>query len=73
VVVEPNDQVLEAVIQAARELEQEGLRAIATSCGFSAIFQREPANAVGVPVFASSRIHVSLVHRILKERLRVCY
>jgi Asp/Glu/hydantoin racemase len=71
VVVQPNVQVLEAMIQAARELEQEGIRAIATGCGFNAIFQRELANAVGVPVFASSLIQVPLVHRLLKESRRV--
>lgn len=66
VVVQPNDRVLEAMIQAARELEQEGIRAITTSCGFNAIFQRELANAVGIPVFASSLLQVPLVHRMLK-------
>jgi Asp/Glu/hydantoin racemase len=71
VVVQPNSQVLEATIQAARELEQEGVRAIATSCGFNAIFQSELANAVDVPVFASSLIQVPLVHRMLKEGQRV--
>jgi Asp/Glu/hydantoin racemase len=71
VVVQPNAQVLEAMIQAARELEQEGIRAIATSCGFNAIFQRELANAVGVPVFASSLIQVPIVHRMLREDQRV--
>jgi Asp/Glu/hydantoin racemase len=71
VVVQPNAQVLEAMTRAARELEQEGMRAIATSCGFNAIFQRELANAVGVPVFASSLIQVPLVHRMLKEGRKV--
>jgi Asp/Glu/hydantoin racemase len=71
VVVQPNVQVLEAMIQAARELEEEGIRAIATGCGFNAIFQRELANAVRVPVFASSLIQVPLVHRMLKEGQRV--
>lgn len=71
VVVRPNVGVLAAMTQAARELEQEGIRAIATSCGFNAIFQRELADAVGVPVFASSLIQVPLVHRMLKEGRRV--
>ena len=71
VVVQPNAQALESMIQAARELEQEGIRAIATSCGFNAIFQGELANAVGVPIFASSLIQVPLVHRILREGQRV--
>jgi Asp/Glu/hydantoin racemase len=71
VVVQPNDQVLEAMIQAACELEQDGIRAITTSCGFNAIFQRELANAVGIPVFASSLLQVPLVHRLLKKGQRV--
>ena len=71
VVVQPNAQVLEAMVQVARELEQEGIKAIATSCGFNAIYQRELANAVGVPVFASSLIQVPLVHRMLKKDQKV--
>lgn len=67
VVVQPNAQVLEAMIQAARELEQEGIRAIATSCGFNALFQSELANAVDVPVFASSLLLVPLIHRMLRK------
>ena len=67
VVVQPSRQVLESMIQAARELEQEGIRAITTSCGFNAIFQRELANAVSVPVYASSLLQVPLVHRMLQE------
>jgi Asp/Glu/hydantoin racemase len=67
VVVQPNVQVLEAMVQAARELEQEAIRAIATSCGFNAIFQRELASAVAVPVFTSSLIQVPLVHRMLRK------
>lgn len=71
VVVQPNAHVLQAMIQAARELEREGIRAIATSCGFNVIYQRELANAVDVPVFASSLLQVPLVHRMLKGGQKV--
>jgi hypothetical protein len=49
----------------ARALEREGVRAITTSCGFLARFQRELAAAVSVPVFTSSLMLVPLVHRML--------
>jgi hypothetical protein len=53
-------------LDAARELERDGVRAITTSCGFSAIFQREIAEAVDVPVFASSLLLAPLISRMLK-------
>jgi Asp/Glu/hydantoin racemase len=67
VVVRPSAAVRDAMIAAARELESEGVRAIATGCGFNAIFQRELADSVAVPVFASSLLQVPVVHRMLKK------
>ena len=46
-VVEEGDlSLLEPFISAARELEAEGVKAITTSCGFLAMFQKEMAAAV---------------------------
>jgi len=59
------------MIEAAQAMEQEGVKAIMTSCAFNAIFQRELANAVDVPVFASSLIQVQLVHQMLKKGQKV--
>ena len=66
VVVQPSAEVLASMIEAAQAMEQEGIRAITTSCGFNAVFQKELAGAVDIPVFASSLIQVPLVHRMLK-------
>jgi Asp/Glu/hydantoin racemase len=57
--------LLPAFADGARALEREGARAITTSCGFLARFQRELAAAVSVPVFTSSLMLVPLVHRML--------
>jgi hypothetical protein len=57
--------LLPAFVDGARFLEQEGVRAISTNCGFLAAFQHELAAAVSVPVFTSSLILVPLVHRML--------
>lgn len=57
--------LLPAFIAGAQFLEQEGVRAITTSCGFLAKFQRELAAAVSVPVFTSSLMLVPMVHRML--------
>jgi Asp/Glu/hydantoin racemase len=63
---EPNpDSFLGPFIQAARDLEYEGVAAIIAGCGFFARFQQELAQAVGIPVFTSSLLQVPLVHRAL--------
>ena len=63
--------LLEPFIEGARELEREGVRAITTSCGFLAMFQRELAAAVNVPVFSSSLMQVPLAYAMLKPSQKV--
>ncbi len=63
--------LLEPFIDAAKELEIEGARAITTSCGFLAMFQKEMAAAVNIPLFTSSLIMVPLVYRTLKPDQKV--
>lgn len=58
-------------IEGARALEAAGVRAITTSCGFTAAYQRELADAVDVPVFASSLLVAPLVARMLGRGHRV--
>ncbi|MBI4590935.1 MAG: aspartate/glutamate racemase family protein, partial [Candidatus Rokubacteria bacterium] len=57
--------LLPTFIEGARFLEQEGVGAISTNCGFLAKFQRDMAAAVRIPVFTSSLMLVPLVHRML--------
>ena len=66
-VVHEQDPVLLApFIDAAQELEAAGCRAITTTCGFLALFQREMAAAVTVPLFTSSLLQMPIVHRLLR-------
>ena len=71
VIVEGAKELLPLFIEGARELEAEGVGAITTSCGFLAIFQRELADAVSVPIFTSSLLQVPLVYRMLKRDQKV--
>lgn len=61
----PDPSLLEPFIRAAQELEMEGVKAITTSCGFLAPFQKEMAAAVSVPVFTSGLLLVPLVRAML--------
>ncbi len=56
----PTPDLLAPFIKGAQRLEAEGVRAITGSCGFLALFQKELAASVSVPVFASSLIQVPL-------------
>lgn len=68
---ERDPTLLQPFIDAAIELEAEGVKAITGSCGFLALYQKEIADAVNVPVFISSLIQVPLVARMLKPSQKV--
>ena len=68
---EPDPTLLEPFLEAARDLEAHGVRAITTSCGFLAAFQPELAAAVSVPVLSSSLLQVPLVSRLLRPDQKV--
>ncbi len=68
VVKQADPELLEPFIEAAQELEQEGVMAITGSCGFLALFQDKLADAVNIPVFTSSLIQIPLVHSMLRRK-----
>ena len=57
--------LLERLVEAARALVREGADGITTSCGFLSLHQRALAEAVAVPVLASSLMQVAMVDRLL--------
>ncbi|MCX8101733.1 MAG: aspartate/glutamate racemase family protein [Geminicoccaceae bacterium] len=63
--------LLPAFVEAARELVAIGCDGITTNCGFLALFQRELAAAVGVPVAASSLLQASTIQALLPPGRRV--
>lgn len=52
---------VEKIIQTAKKLESAGVKAICGECGYLAIYQREVAASVSVPVFISSLMQVPMV------------
>jgi len=71
VVVDGDPTLVEPFMQAAKELETEGVFAITTSCGFLAPFQAEIAQAVNVPVFLSSLLQIPLAHTLVQQRIGI--
>lgn len=56
--------LIKPFIAAARELEADGVKAITGACGFMALFQREIAASVSIPVLMSSLMQIPFMHRI---------
>lgn len=71
VIVKNDPELLGLFVEAAQRLEQEGVRAITGSCGFLALFQRELADCVSIPVYISSLIQIPVVYRMLRRDQRV--
>lgn len=63
--------LLAPFIQAARELEAAGCKAITTSCSFLCGFQRQLADAVKIPVFTSTLLLAPLIHTMLNKDLKI--
>ena len=67
----PSLEFFAPFLEAARTLEAEGCAAITGSCGFMALYQRELAEAVSIPVFSSSLIQIPLMHQMAGGQGRI--
>jgi len=57
--------MFDAFLAAARDLVRDGADGITTNCGFLSLFQRDLADALGVPVATSSLMQVAGVNALL--------
>ena len=55
------------LVEGARQLEREGVRAITGNCGYMASYQQAVAGSVGVPVFMSSLLQAPMLAGLLGE------
>jgi hypothetical protein len=60
-------EMLEPFLRAVKQLEQEGVKAVTSACGFLVQFQDIIADAVNIPVFMSSLLQIPLVYRMLRK------
>ena len=65
-VVDADPALAGPIIREARALERSGVAAITADCGYLALFQKEVAAAVNIPVFLSSWMQVPFMHRMLQ-------
>lgn len=62
---------LERFIDVAKELEDSGVKVIATSCGFLSLFQDEIASVLRVPFISSALILIPIVSKMIGPTRKV--
>jgi hypothetical protein len=62
---ENSDLLLNKFIEAAQELENEGVKAITTCCGLAIAYQKEVSAAINIPFFASIYNLIPLIHSMI--------
>ena len=62
--------LLDAFVEAAKELEADGADGITTNCGFLSLYQAELTKAVGIQVLTSSLMQVPVVNALLGQSKR---
>ena len=63
--------LVQPFIDAAIELQEEGVKAITGACGFMALFQREVSDVLDVPVFLSSLLQIPFIYQIKKQKIGI--
>lgn len=63
--------VYESLREAARDLVQQGVRAVTGDCGFMGIHQKKLARELGVPVFLSSLLQIPFITLLIGEDAKV--
>lgn len=64
----PSDKRFQIFLEAAKELEAEGVKAITTGCGFFAVYQKRAAAELKIPLFSSPLLMVPMVSRMIGGR-----
>jgi hypothetical protein len=71
VVLAPDPGLIDAFIDAGQSLVAQGVKALATSCGFLSLFHRQLVEALPVPVFTSSLLQVHLARALIRSDQKV--
>ncbi|QHJ71395.1 aspartate/glutamate racemase family protein [Planococcus halotolerans] len=68
---EQKEKALPQLIEAGRQLERAGVKAVTADCGFMIPYQAEIAMALRIPVFTSSLLQVTFIEKIISRQNKV--
>jgi len=60
-------EFIKPFVEAAKQLEEIGVKAITSNCGFIVQYQDIISNSVNIPVFTSSLLQIPLVYKMLNK------
>lgn len=63
--------LLSDVLDAARDLQREGVRAITGDCGFMVIYQKELAAQLKIPIFMSSLLQIPFMEHLIADEHKI--
>lgn len=69
--IQGSQDACDRLCTAARDLESQGVSAIAGDCGLMALYQKQLAQSVRVPVIASSLVLLPLAERLVGEHRKI--
>jgi len=70
-VYHPDITLIDSLIKSGKEFVKEGVKAITTDCGYFALFQKQMAEALPIPVFMSSLLQIPLIYKMLKKDQKI--
>ena len=71
IVIEADSGMVDAFIREGRTLASRGVKVVATSCGFLALFHRRLADALPVPVFTSSLLQAHIAREVIRSDQKI--
>ena len=63
--------ILDIIIEAGREFQVQGIRALIGACGYFGSYQKDVSAALDIPVFMSSLLQTPMIRRSLKPSQKV--
>jgi len=66
-----DSELFSNAIETAKILEEQGVHAITTTCGFLIKYQKAISNSVNVPVFTSSLLQVPMIYHMLNRNSKI--
>jgi hypothetical protein len=70
-IVKGDPALLNMILEAGHELQQEGARALVGACGYFSRYQRQVTAALDIPVFLGSMLQVPMIHMSIKPKQKV--
>ncbi|MEH7236426.1 aspartate/glutamate racemase family protein [Bacillus sp. JJ1562] len=68
VVKKGDKSLIPLFIEAAKELEADGVKMLTTNCGFLSLFQQEIQAEVNIPFYSSNLMQIPLVYSIIGQK-----